>query len=170
MEALLRVIIALILVIGVMWVLAKLAKRPMRGRAASGMDVVARTQLSRGASVAVIKVDGIALVLGVTDNGISLLHQTDADVFETEAPTKRTAVNLDKIQLDTVKSGSAKLDRFHLDKFKLGSDKLKLGPARARRPAATPGTKSPTLTGSALSLKTWRQAIDTFRERSVRGA
>ncbi|MFL6145742.1 MAG: flagellar biosynthetic protein FliO [Labedaea sp.] len=162
MEAILRVIIALILVIGVMWGLAKLAKRPMRGRAASGMDVVARTQLSRGASVAVVKVDGTALVLGVTDHGITLLHQADAGVFDTEAPTKRTAVNLDKVKLGSDKLGSDKLDKFKLDKFKLG-------PVRARRPAG-PAAKGPALAGSALSVKTWRTAIDTIRERSVRGA
>ena len=148
MEAILRVIIALVLVVGVMWVLAKIAKRPMRGRAASSMDVVARTQLSRGASVAVVKVDGTALVLGVTDHGISLLHETDAAVFETAPSPRRTAIDLDTVNLDSID----------------------LDQVRTRRTVAVPATRGPALAGSALSLKTWRQAIDSFRERSARRA
>ncbi|HEU5474226.1 MAG TPA: flagellar biosynthetic protein FliO [Actinophytocola sp.] len=137
MEAILRVVIALVLVIGVMWVLAKLARRPLRGKAAGALDVVARTQLSRHASVAVVKIDDTALVLGVTDHGISLLHETGADAFAVEAPTRRTAVDLDAV--------------------------------RARKSSAAPAAGSP-LTGSALSMKTWKQAFETMKERSVRKA
>jgi flagellar protein FliO/FliZ len=150
MDAFLRVIIALVLVVGAMWVLAKVAKRPLRKRAANSLDVLARAQLSRNASVAVVKVDGTALVVGVTDGGISLLHQLDAAAFAVAEPTSRTAVDLEAI---TTK------------------------PAAAATPTTTPTATATTtenrktaLSGSALSPGTWRQAVEALRERTARGA
>jgi flagellar protein FliO/FliZ len=146
MDAFLRVIIALVLVVGAMWVLAKVAKRPLRKRAANSLDVLARAQLSRNASVAVVKVDGTALVVGVTDGGVSLLHQLDAAAFAVAEPTSRTAVDLDAI---TTK------------------------PAATATPTATPTTtenRKTALSGSALSPGTWRQAVEALRERTARGA
>jgi flagellar protein FliO/FliZ len=141
MDALVRVFIALVLVVGAMWLLAKVAKRPLRKRAANTLDVLARAQLSRNASVAVVRVDGTALVVGVTDGGVSLLHQLDAQAFAVAEPTSRMAVDLESI---TSKS-----------------------PAEAVAPAATPKSA---LAGSALSPATWRQAVEALRERTARGA
>jgi flagellar protein FliO/FliZ len=140
MDALLRVIIALVLVVGAMWVLAKVAKRPLRKRAGNSLDVLARAQLSRNASVAVVKVDGTALVVGVTDGGVSLLHQLDAEAFAVAEPTSRTAVDLEAI---TTKPAT---------------------------PATTPQNRKTALSGSALSPGTWRQAVEALRERTARGA
>jgi flagellar protein FliO/FliZ len=141
MDAFVRVIIALVVVVGAMWVLAKVAKRPLRKRAANTLDVLARAQLSRNASVAVVKVDGTALVVGVTDNAVNLLHQLDAEAFAVAEPTNRTAVDLESITGKT--------------------------PAAPAAPAAAPKSA---LTGSALSPGTWRQAVEALRERTARGA
>jgi flagellar protein FliO/FliZ len=149
MEAILRVVIALVLVVGVMWVLAKVARKPLRGRAAGSLDVVARTQLSKGASIAVIKIDETALVLGVTDHGIRLLHETGAEVFATAAPTKRTAVDLEAVRAKRADAGPALLPDMVPTKSKSSGAKL---------------------SGSALSVKTWKQAVVAIRERSVRDA
>jgi flagellar protein FliO/FliZ len=140
MDAVLRVVIALVLVVGAMWVLAKVAKRPLRKRAANSLDVLARAQLSRNASVAVVRVDKTALVVGVTDGGISLLHQVEAETFTIAEAPSRTAVDLD--QLTTVKA----------------------------RPEAGPTERRVALAGSALSPATWRQAMETLRERTARGS
>ncbi|MFB9178881.1 flagellar biosynthetic protein FliO [Dactylosporangium sucinum] len=48
--------------------------------------MVARQQLSRGSSLAVVKVADRALVLGVTDNGVSLLADADAKLFPEPPP------------------------------------------------------------------------------------
>jgi len=144
MDAFLRVIIALVLVVGAMWVLAKVAKRPLRKRAANSLDVLARAQLSRNASVAVVKVDGTALVVGVTDGGVSLLHQLDAAAFAVAEPTSRTAVDLEAIATKPA--------------------------ATATTAAATTEARKTALSGSALSPGTWRQAVEALRERTARGA
>jgi flagellar protein FliO/FliZ len=150
MEAILRVVIALVLVVGVMWALAKVARKPLRGKASASLDVVARTQLSKGASLAVVKIDDTALVLGVTDHGIRLLHETGAEVFATAAPTRRTAVDLEAVRAKRADSGPMLPD------------------------LVTVGSKSkfsgPKLSGSALSVKTWKQAVVAIRDRSVRDA
>ena len=138
METVLRVIIALVVVVAAMWVLAKVAKRPLRKRAANTLDVLARAQLSRNASVVVVKVDGTALVVGVTDSGVSLLHQLDAAAFAVAEPTNRIAVDL-----ETIGTG---------------------------KPAEAQESRRSALTGSALSPSTWRQAVETLRERTARGA
>ena len=141
MDAILRVVIALVLVVGAMWVLAKVAKRPLRKRAANSLDVLARAQLSRNASVVVVKVDGTALVVGVTDGGVSLLHQLDAAAFAVAEPTIRTAVDLESIGKGTAEPAPAAVA------------------APQRRTA---------LAGSALSPGTWRQAVEALRERTAR--
>jgi flagellar protein FliO/FliZ len=97
MDAILRVIIAVVVVIGAMWVLAKVARRPLRNRAANSLDVLARAQLSRNASIAVVRVDDKALVVGVSDGGVSLLHQLDAAAFAVPEQPSRTAVDLESL-------------------------------------------------------------------------
>ncbi|GAA2976452.1 flagellar biosynthetic protein FliO [Actinokineospora diospyrosa] len=98
MAELLRVFIALLLVLGALWLAARLARRPMRNRRRRGgtLDVLARTQLSRGASVAVIQVDKTALVLGVTDHQVNLLHVADAETFAVPEPRPPLKPELDQ--------------------------------------------------------------------------
>ncbi|MBM7773327.1 flagellar protein FliO/FliZ [Actinokineospora baliensis] len=97
MADLLRVFIALLLVLAALWLAARLARRPMRNRRRGGaLDVLARTQLSRGASVAVIQVDKTALVLGVTDHQVNLLHVADADAFAVPEPRPPLKPELDQ--------------------------------------------------------------------------
>src|SRR4051812_48496004 len=66
-----------------MWGLARLARRPLGGGKGSGaLAVLNRQQLSRGSSVTVIRVADRALVLGVTDQQVSVLGETDLETFE----------------------------------------------------------------------------------------
>ncbi|MEV4514923.1 flagellar biosynthetic protein FliO [Dactylosporangium sp. NPDC049525] len=81
-ELALRVLCSLTAVFVLLWALARLARRGVGSRGAGVLTVLARQQLSRGASVAVIKVADRALVLGVSDAGVSLLADADAHLFE----------------------------------------------------------------------------------------
>ncbi|WP_018685593.1 flagellar biosynthetic protein FliO [Actinokineospora enzanensis] len=145
MDAILRVTIALVLVLAALWLAARLARRPLRRRSGA-LDVLARTQLSRGAAVAVVKVDETALVLGVTDQGVTLLHKADADVFDTAEEPARTSL--------VVKSERAK-----------GQHERTTDPGGPGGPDDDPPGP---LAGSALSPSTWKKALDALRERSVR--
>jgi len=86
-ELVLRIGFSLLVVFGLMWILAKLARRPLGGRRATGaLAVLTRQQLSRGAAVTVVRVGDKALVLGVTDQQVSLLGETELAAFEKPPP------------------------------------------------------------------------------------
>src|SRR5688572_3837078 len=87
-ELALRVMCSLTVVFVLLWALTRLARRGVGNRGAGLLTVVARQQLSRGSAVAVVKVADRALVLGVSDAGVSLLADADATLFELpEAPS-----------------------------------------------------------------------------------
>ncbi|GAA3930648.1 flagellar biosynthetic protein FliO [Actinoplanes auranticolor] len=85
-ELVLRIAFSLLVVFGLMWGLARVARRGGVGRRGSGsLSVLNRQSLSRGSSVAVVQVADRALILGVTDNQVSLLGETDLDAFGHES-------------------------------------------------------------------------------------
>jgi flagellar protein FliO/FliZ len=92
----LQIVFSLAVVFGLMWLLAKLAKRPLTAGRGGALSVVARQQLTRTASVAVVRVADRALIVGVTENQVSLLGETElATVAEPTAPAEhRDAVAL----------------------------------------------------------------------------
>ena len=102
-ELIVRIAFSLLVVLGLMWGLAKLARRPLAGRGGGALDVLARQQLSRGSSVAVVRVADRALVLGVTDSGVSLLADADADVFAEY--TSQPSIRRTKVELEPAKGG-----------------------------------------------------------------
>lgn len=81
-ELVLRVLCSLTVVFVLLWALARLARRGLGSRRGGLLTVLARQQLSRGSSVAVVKVADRALVLGVSDAGVSLLADADAHLFD----------------------------------------------------------------------------------------
>ncbi|MGN6244331.1 MAG: FliO/MopB family protein [Motilibacteraceae bacterium] len=138
-----RVTLSLIAVLGVMWVAARVLQSRGAGRSAGVVEVVSRAPLGKGSSVAVVKVAGDVLVLGVTEHSVSLLGA--ADPAAVEAATARPAPVERRepvVELSGAGSGVA-------------------------APAAAAATSGP-LAGSVLSPGTWRQAVEVLRERSVR--
>lgn len=82
MELVLRISFSLLIVFGLMWALARLVRRPLGGRRGTGaLAVLSRQQLSRGAAVAIVQVHDKALILGITDQQVSLLGEADLDAF-----------------------------------------------------------------------------------------
>jgi flagellar protein FliO/FliZ len=77
LEMLLRIGFSLLVVLGLLWLLGRAVRRPLGGRAAGALSVLARQQLTRGASVAVVRVIDRALILGVTDGRVTLLGEAD---------------------------------------------------------------------------------------------
>jgi flagellar protein FliO/FliZ len=88
-----RVVVSLGVVLVVMWGAATVLRRSgVAGTAATGrrgartapVEVIARRGLSRGASVIVVRLGGRALVLGVTEQQVSVLAEIDP--AELDAP------------------------------------------------------------------------------------
>ena len=141
-EATLRAVFSLTVVLFLMWGLARLVRRPAGGRALASLAVLSRQPLSRGASVAVIKVDDRAVVLGVTDTQVTYLTEAPLSAFERSAPFSEVLAE-------------------HTD------DVLASEPSRGARHAARPSLRRPP-TGSVLSPATWAQVAEFVRERPSR--
>lgn len=96
-ELLLRLGISLALVVAVIMVSAKVLRGRTGfnlGRDASGprLDVLDRTSLSRSASVAVVRVGGRGLVVGITEQSVTLLAEAPELVVRYEQrEAERTA-------------------------------------------------------------------------------
>lgn len=146
LELVLRIGFSLLVVFGLMWLLAKLAKRPLAGKAAGTLAVLTRTQISRAASVAVVQVGDRALVVGVTDQQVSLLTETDLAAVQAPAAggEQREQVSLDALQAAVVAPPAA---------------------VPAVQPAGVPAGA---LASSALSPQVWRQAVGVLRDRTAR--
>nr|WP_275941637.1 flagellar biosynthetic protein FliO [Planosporangium mesophilum] len=131
-----RIIFSLLVVVALMWGMAKLARKPLGIRKGGGLiEVLGRQQLSRGSSVAVVRIADKAMVLGVTDGQVSLIAETELSVIEEYQP--EVALKRESLSLESLDS------------------------------PAPIGTAGP-LTGSALSVDTWKQTLKFLRERTVR--
>jgi len=82
-ELVLRIGFSLFVVLGLMWALARVVRRPLGvGRAHGQLAVLNRQQLTRGAAVTVVKVADRAMILGVTEQQVSFLGEADIAEFE----------------------------------------------------------------------------------------
>src|SRR6266513_2035073 len=77
LELVLRIGFSLLVVLGLLWLLAKVARRPLAGRSGGALAVLARQQITRGSAVAVVRVFDRALIVGVTDGQVTLLGEAD---------------------------------------------------------------------------------------------
>ena len=155
-----RVTLALIVVVALAMLAARLARRAGVRGAGAGLRVVDRTGLTREASIAVVEVAGRGLVLGVTARGVTLLTELDADQMEaatTTATTTAAAGPSNGMPARTAfgrTTGTAGL---------VASE----GPRRilVHSPAETP---RPQGTGSVLDPRTWRQTVEALRDLTAR--
>ena len=83
-----RLVISLGVVLGLMWVAARVLARQSGGRATRTskpvpIQVLARSSLSKNSSVAVVSAAGKALIVGITDQSVTLLGEGDLDALTT---------------------------------------------------------------------------------------
>lgn len=148
-----RMLLALVLVLVLMWCLARWARKPMGGKADRVMTVLARQQLSRTSSVTVLRVMDRALVLGVTEQGVQLISETELSAVE------------DALATETVRSRA--WPRKQLAEAETPDAEGAESPLEpARQPAGRRGVAA--LDGSVLSPKTWSQLVNAARELTVR--
>lgn len=170
-----RVVVSLAVVLGLLWVLGQAARRRgVGGGAQAAVSVIGRQALSRSASVAVVRVGGQALVLGVTDSSVTLLGSVDPDEVVRPAPapahaaatTMQQAVPAFEHVMAAV--GAQPQPQAHLlpQPATRAELRARAAPVGAPAPEQTAGTS--VLAGSALSPATWTRAVGALRERSAR--
>ena len=143
----LRLVFSLAIVVGLLLLLTRFAGRRFQGKTGAVIQVVHRQQLSRGTGVAVITVGERVLVLGTTEQQVTLLTEMEPDELLLE---EDLAAELD--------ADLPLLDHEHAQ----AAEEPRARTVLAHR-AATPLTKDGSLAGSVLSAETWRQALKVAR-------
>jgi flagellar protein FliO/FliZ len=109
-ELALRIGFSLVVIFGLMWGLARVVRRPLGTGRHHGplLAVLNRQQLSRGAAVTVVRVADRAIILGVTDQQVSLLGEADLEDFEIHHSAHRDHLPVDEGQLPSAHPAPAK--------------------------------------------------------------
>jgi flagellar protein FliO/FliZ len=140
----LRLGLSFALVLGLIWGLARIKKRVSPTNAGT-IQVLSKIPVSRKGSLLLVEVGGKKLMIGATDNNISLISVVDIVPEIQELKEERRPVELDSYMMEM------------------------LDPAEVDALASLKKTQSDSkLAGSVLSPDTWRQLAETLREKTVR--
>jgi flagellar protein FliO/FliZ len=140
-----RLILCLAFVGGVLLFASRVAKKRGIGGATGVIEVVARQRMGRASSVSVLRVAGRVLVVGSTEEQVTLLAEVEDEELETAlAAAVRPA-----------RSGAAAPDG-------------ESGQPAPRRTALPARSGSGALAGSVLDKGTWTTVVQELRERTVR--
>ena len=83
-----RLVLSLAFIGGVLWFAARVARKRGIGQGNGLIEVVARQRMGRASSVSVVRIADRVLVVGSTEEQVTLLAEVDGDVVE-EAIAKR---------------------------------------------------------------------------------
>ena len=155
LELTIRLIVSLAIVVGLLLLLARFGARKFRGNSGALVHVVHRQALSRTSSVSVVTVGSRVLVLGTTEQQISVLTELDPDELELDDVPELALVAEPVEEIET----AAELVLARTP----GSHRA----APAAR-AGVPATGA--LAGSVLSVQTWKQALSAVSRGSARRA
>ena len=153
---LLRVAVSLVVVVALIWVLARVRKR-VGPKGASSLQVVSKIPVSRRGALLLVEIEGRTLLLGSTETNISLLSQVERRDDEVAVKQERMPIDFDSL-LQQWDSGS--LDDAPLQPYDPTGADLEVIRPELRQQSA--------LAGSVLSPQTWRQLTQVLRERTVR--
>ena len=144
-----RLFLSLALIGGVLWFAAKLAKKRGLGQGNGLIEVVARQRMGRTSTVNVVRIADVVLVIGATEEQVTLLAEVDADAV--------AAAIRDRRPLRAAAAEDAE-------------DDAEAAPAPApvlTHPRAARSSEG-VLAGSILDRNGWGSLVDELRERTVR--
>ncbi|MCF6744783.1 flagellar protein flio [Blastococcus sp. KM273128] len=135
-----RLFLSLALIGGVLWFAARLAKKKGLGQGNGVIQVVARQRLGRASTVNVVRVADVVLVIGATEEQVTLLAEVDGEAVDAALAERSPA--------RPRPAGEA-------------SDGTPAVPAARPAPDGV-------LAGSVLDRNSWGTLVDELRERTVR--
>ena len=187
-----RLVLTLAFVAGVLWFAARVAKKRGLGGGSSLIEVVARQRMGRSSTVSVLRVADRVLVVGTTEEHVTLLAEMDGEVVEdmlAEAEAERVAQQEARRAALAVRRPVAVLEAPGQDDDDRDDDRDDDAPTTqialprspgaprapgvpaARRPRPVPtGTRpgSGLVTGSVFDRAAWTQVVEGLREKTVR--
>jgi flagellar protein FliO/FliZ len=141
-----RLFLSLALIAGVLWWAARLAKKKGLGQGNGLIEVVARQRMGRASSVNVVRIADLVLVIGATEEQVTLLAEVDPDAVEDVLQARRPA--------------RARVEEPEDDELPAPRPAPSLVAARSSSPGV--------LAGSVLDRNGWGSLVDELRERTVR--
>jgi flagellar protein FliO/FliZ len=135
-----RLILSLAFVAAVLLFAARLAKKRGLGQGNGLIEVVARQRMGRTSTVNVVRIGDVVLVVGATEEQVTLLAEVDAETVEHALQERRPPV-------------------------RAGAERhaaIAASPALAARPS------SGALAGSVFDRNGWGTFVHELRERTVR--
>jgi flagellar protein FliO/FliZ len=155
-----RLVLSLAFVAAVLLFAARLAKKRGLGRGNDLIEVVARQRMGRTSTLNVVRVADLVLVIGATEEQITLLAEVDPDAVD-HALRDRAPVRLAPAPAPAL--GPAEdLDEDQDEDYD-AYDEYDEAPQRTAR-----STTSSALAGSVLDRDGWGSLVHELRERSVR--
>lgn len=143
-----RLVCSLAVVVGLLLLLSRLAGRRFAGRAGAPVQVLHRQPISRGSSVSVVTVGTRILVLGATEQRVTLLAELEPDELGDGAEPGVLGLLAD--------AAPATVTGLPTARETAPETAPKTAPETARHRSSTPAGP---LGGSVLSPQTWRQAL-----------
>jgi flagellar protein FliO/FliZ len=135
-----RLVLSLAFIAAVLLFAARVAKKRGLGQGNGLIEVVARQRMGRTSTVNVVRIADVVLVVGATEEQVTLLAEVDAEAVDAALAERRGPTRIGPAEADT---GSAP-------------------PALAAR------TSSGALAGSVFDRNGWGTFVNQLRERTVR--
>jgi flagellar protein FliO/FliZ len=133
-----RLILSLVFIGVVLFYAARLAKKRGLGQGNGLIEVVARQRMGRTSTVNVVRIADVVLVVGATEEQVTLLAEIDAETVELALSERRVPVRIGAAQ------------------------SVEPGPALVARQS------SGALAGSVFDKNGWGTFVHQLRERTVR--
>jgi flagellar protein FliO/FliZ len=160
-----RLFLSLAFVGLVLWFAARVAKKRGLGGTGNGLiEVVARQRMGRSSTVNVVRIGDVVLVVGATEEQVTLLAEVDPETVESAARGPE--------QPRYTRSPARHLDEDERYDERLEDDAP--APRGMHRPASTARTapahsaSSGALAGSVFDKNGWGSFVNQMRERTVR--
>lgn len=168
LELTVRLIVSLAIVIGLLLVLARFGARKFKGNSGAMVHVVHRQALSRTSSVSVVTVGSRVLVLGTTEQQISVLAELDPDEIELDEVELADVSFLPTPEIDEdLAAVLAPPAPEPVHRTRVPGSHRAAPSAKAPKEPKTAGVAGTgPLAGSVLSPQTWRQAFNAARRAS----
>jgi flagellar protein FliO/FliZ len=147
-----RLVLSLALVGLALWFAARVAKRRGIGQGNGLIEVVARQRMGRSSSVNLIRVADVVLVVGATDEQITLLAEVDGEAVDAALAEREAQRGLPGTPAP-----------------QLGEDGEPLAvPAPRVAPRVVARQGSGVLAGSVFDRSGWGSFVGSLREKTVR--
>lgn len=144
-----RLILSLAFVGGVLWFAARVAKRRGLGQSSGLIEVVARQRMGRSSTVNVLRIGDVVLVVGATEEQVTLLAEVDGETVEAALREREEA-------------RSRAVPRPAAAPAPDGDEAVPQRPLVGARPS------SGVLSGSVFDRNGWGAFVNGVRERTVR--